>query len=70
MMLVHIEITAGVHVEVKRAVARNQLEHVVEEADSRGDARLSAPIEIQPQADVRLVGLAMNLTVRGMISSL
>jgi len=43
MMLVHIEITAGVHVEVKRAVARNQLEHVVEEADSRGDARLSAP---------------------------
>src|SRR5258708_40008645 len=41
------------------AVPRNQLEHVVEKVDSRGDARLSAAIEIQFQADVRLVGLPM-----------
>ncbi len=59
-MLVHVEIAARVHVEIKRAVPRHQLEHVVEEADSGSNARLSAPIEIQLQAYVRLVCLAMN----------
>ena len=61
-MLVHIEIAAGVHVEIKRAVTCNQFKHVIEEADSRRDARRSTPIEIQLQADVRLVGLAMNFS--------
>src|SRR5713101_9374646 len=60
MMLVHIEIATGVHAEIKRAVARNQLEHVVEEADSGGDARFSPSIQIQLKTDVRFVGLAMN----------
>src|SRR5260370_27374905 len=60
VMLVHGEIAARVHVEIKRAVPCHQLEHVVEEPDSGSNARLSAPIEIQLQAYVRLVCLAMN----------
>jgi hypothetical protein len=60
-MLVHIEIAASVDFEIERAVARNQFEHVIEEADSGGDARPSASIQIQLQPDVGFVGLAMNL---------
>src|SRR5437016_5657942 len=59
-MLVHIEIAARVHVEIKRAVPRDQLEHVVEKAESRCDARLSVSIQIQLHTDSRLVCLAMN----------
>src|SRR5260370_16745214 len=58
--VVRVESAARVHVEIKRAVPRHQLEHVVEEADSGSNARLSAPIEIQLQAYVLLVCLAMN----------
>src|SRR5260370_8936801 len=61
VMLVNIEVAAGAHVEIKRAVACNQLEHVVEETDSCGDARPSAPIQIEVQPAVGFVGLAMNL---------
>src|SRR6266849_8523897 len=59
-MLIHVEIAARIHVQIKRAVPRNQLEHMIEESDSRSDARLSAAIQIQLQADVGLVCLAMN----------
>src|SRR5260370_7766128 len=62
MMLVHIEVATGIHAEIKRTVARNQLEHVVEEADSRGNARRSTPIEIQFQPDVHPVALALNFS--------
>src|SRR6266852_3563600 len=60
VMLIHVEIATRVHVQIKRAVPCNQLEHMIEEADSRGDARLSASIQIQLQANVGLACLAMN----------
>src|SRR6266704_3175070 len=54
-MLVHVEIAAGVQFQIERTVPRNEFEHVVEEANSRGDARFSVAVEIQFQTDVRLV---------------
>jgi len=60
VMLVHVKIAVGVHLQIKRAVPCDQLEHVVEEADSGSDASLSASVQVQLQADVRFVGLAMN----------
>src|ERR1700688_3984600 len=59
-MLVHVEVALRVHVKIKRAMTRNQLEHVIEETNSRGDARFSASIEVQFQADARLVCFSMN----------
>ena len=52
MVLVHVEIAARREFEIEAAVPRDLLEHVIEEADARGDLRLAAPVEIQPQADV------------------
>jgi hypothetical protein len=45
-MLIHVEIAARVHVQVKRAVARDEFEHVIEKTNSRGNARFSAPLQI------------------------
>src|SRR5260370_34579681 len=47
VMLVHVEVAPRVQDKIKRAVPRNQLEHVVKETNSRGDETLSTPIEIQ-----------------------
>ena len=59
-MLVHVEIAAGVQLQIERAVARNEFEHVVEEANSCGDAGFSTAIQIQLQMNVRFVCLAMD----------
>jgi len=47
VMLVHIQIAVGVHIQIKCAMPRNQLEHVIEKADSRRDARFSVAIQVQ-----------------------
>ena len=60
VVLVHIEIAAGFQLEVKRSMSGNQVHHVIEEADSRSDARLSAPIQIEFQPDIGFVRLAVN----------
>ena len=39
-------------IEIEAAVARDLLEHVIEESNAGGDLRLAAPVEIQPQANV------------------
>src|SRR5260370_42321173 len=61
VMLIHIEIAAGFYAKIKPAVPRNQLEHVVEEVDSRGYARLSASSYIHFSADVRLIVFPLSL---------
>src|SRR5947208_725710 len=53
--------TARVHDQIKRTVSRHQFEHMVEEADSSGDASVPAAVQIEFQADVRLVCFAMNV---------
>ena len=59
-MLVHVEISFGFECEIESAVARDQIEHVIEEADAGVYARATAAIEIDSNADVGFICLAMN----------
>src|SRR5882724_3826370 len=60
VMLVHVEIAAGLHLQIECAVTRDEFEHVVEEANSRRDACFSTAIQIHLQMNVGLVRLAMD----------
>ena len=53
VVLVDIEIAARDEIEIEAAVPRDLLEHVIEEANARIDARLAAAVEIQLQPDIR-----------------
>src|SRR5258708_19482840 len=46
VMLVHVEIAAGVQLQIDLTVSRNEFEHVVEESTSRAVARFSMPLTI------------------------
>ena len=48
-------------VEVDQAVARDLVEHVVEETDPGGQLRLARAVEIDAHADLRLLGIALHL---------
>ena len=52
----HVDIALRVAVDIDQAVARELLQHVVEEADSRGDPRAPAPVEIDRDGNARLLG--------------
>jgi hypothetical protein len=60
VMLIHIKIATGVHVQIKCAMTRNEFQHMVEEANASGDASFSAAVEIQLETNVRFVRFAMN----------
>ena len=47
VMLIDVEIAFGVRVQIERAVARDEVEHMVEKADSGGDLRGASAVEIQ-----------------------
>src|SRR5947208_6275894 len=64
-MLIDVEVAFGFDGEVEGAVAGNELEHVVEETDSRGDAGFSAAVQIQANADIGFVGVAMDCGCSG-----
>ena len=59
-MLINVEISFGFECEIEGAVARDQIEHVIEEADAGGHARATAPIKIDADADIGFICLAMN----------
>src|SRR6266704_1347431 len=61
VVLVHVQVAAGDQFKIESTVAGKKLQHVVEEADARGDTRFAAAVEIQPDANIRLVRLAMNV---------
>jgi hypothetical protein len=60
VVLIDVEIAFGCERQIEGPVACNEIEHVVEKADPGRDARGTSSIEIQADADVRLVGLAMD----------
>jgi ribosomal protein L12E/L44/L45/RPP1/RPP2 len=60
MMLVNIEIAARRNLEIESAMTGKQLEHVIEEANAGGNLVASAPVQVQPDADVSLCGLAVD----------
>src|SRR5215471_7787455 len=61
VVLVDIQVAAGRKFQIESAVAREQFEHVVEEADAGGNFIFSSPIDSESEANVGLGGLAMQL---------
>jgi len=60
VMLVHVEIAAGLHLQIECAMTRDEFEHVVEEVNACRDAGISTAIEIQLQMNVGFVRFAMD----------
>src|SRR4030081_3610470 len=59
-MLIDIQITAGLQIQIECAVPGNEFQHVIEKADSRTDASFAATVQVQAEPDIGLVGLTMN----------
>ena len=53
-MLIDVEISVGVDPQIERAVACDELEHVIEEADAGADAVAPLPLESEAHDDPRL----------------
>src|SRR5208283_4708727 len=60
VVLVHVEIAVRMKLQVERAVARNQLQHVIEKTDSAADLGATSTFDRQHNANVGFIGLAMN----------
>src|SRR6266704_2853230 len=61
VVLVHVEVAPRGDLEVEERVARQRLEHVVEEADARLDLRPAGAVETHPHPHFGLLGLARHL---------
>jgi hypothetical protein len=59
-MLVDVEITRGVDVEIEAAVPRDELEHVIEKSDSGRDSITPTPVELETERDRRFLGLPID----------
>jgi hypothetical protein len=55
-----LQIAARLHLQPEPAVAGEQVEHVVEEADARTGARAPAPVEVERETNLRLACLALS----------
>src|SRR5215469_3559341 len=60
VMLIHVQVATRIHFQIKSSMPGNQIEHVIEESDSRCDAGLSTAIQIQFQPDIRLARFSMD----------
>src|SRR5579863_102579 len=60
VMLIDVEVAARLEFQVKPAVPREKLKHVVEKADAGRDRVPSAAVERQPRANVGLCRLPMQ----------
>ena len=56
VMLIDVEIALGLDAQVEAAVAREELQHVIEEPDAGRDVVLAPPVEDERQADNRFGG--------------
>ena len=62
VVLVDMQVARHLDGEVEEAVAGEELEHMVEEADTRLDVGLSRSVEAHAHRNVRLGRAALNLT--------
>ena len=60
VMLIDIEIAVALEFEIECAVAREQLQHVIEEANAGGDFVLAAAFDGEPDGDARFCGVALD----------
>ncbi len=61
VVLVDVEVALCVDRQIESAVASDEVEHVIEEADAGGNFGFSAAVKIQLQMDVGLFGVAMDV---------
>ena len=54
VVLIDVEIAVRVDAQIERAVAREQLEHVIEESDAGRDVVPASAVEFDPHPDLRL----------------
>ena len=59
-MIVDFEITLGLNVDIKKAVAAEGIEHVIEERHAGFDRSLAAAVDIQIDRDIRFFGLPFD----------
>jgi hypothetical protein len=59
-MLVHIEVAAGFEFQIESAVVREQLEHVIEETDSRRNLVSAPALNRERELDVRLLAQPLD----------
>ena len=57
---IDVRIAFGLDHDVDARVPRQQIEHVVEEADAGRDGRAAGPVEIDLDLDVGFLGLALH----------
>jgi hypothetical protein len=69
-MLIHVEISARLDLQVERAVARDELEHVVEKPYAGRDAVLSVPVERDPDAHMGFGRSAVDYRAPHSVSSI
>jgi hypothetical protein len=60
-MRVDVQIALGFDVQVHHAVARHLVEHVLEERDAGGELRHASPVQVELDADLRLLGVSAGL---------
>jgi hypothetical protein len=61
VVVVDVDVAAGVYGQVNHGVAGEEFEHVVEKAHAGADLGVAPAVEVEAQADVGLVGLANDL---------
>src|SRR5262249_56404226 len=62
VVMIDVQVALGLDREVDARMARQKLEHVVEEADPGRDRRNAGPVEIDRDLDVGLLGAASDRT--------
>ena len=60
VVAIDVQIALGLDVEVDQAVARNLIEHVIEEADAGGQAGNTVAVEVDAHRNLRLSGVALD----------
>ena len=60
VVLVYVEVAFGGDGEIERTVARDEIEHVIEEANAGGDFGFAAAVEREAEANVCFGGDAVD----------
>ena len=61
VMGINVQIALHLDIQIDERVPGQKMEHVIEEPDAGGDVSLAGAIEVDADADLRFVGLAVDL---------
>src|SRR5208282_6110521 len=60
VMLIHLQVAFGGEAKIEAAVARDEVQHVIEERNAGRDFGLAPAIEMQAEINLRFFGVAAN----------